>query len=177
MKELDRWFIEGMTSYLASKHWEFTLPIRYSIRPDLNEFRPGLGALYKMYPAEKIQISHQVLYQLDINSIEAQHGLRYVVFYNQKINDQFIPNAVVGAFYRWSQDFTGFQFFRLGGGLSYIVNNKHTLNFSYFIGITDAGDRWTYQSIPFVQLIINLGHLPNALLGCKKQEMSAKKKC
>ena len=164
LETLDRWFVEVLGSYLQTKHWEFTLPIRYSIRPTLNEFRPGFGALYKMYPGDKIQLNHQVLYQADITSAETQHGLRYALFYNHVINDKFIPNAAVGVFYRWSENFTGIQFYRVGAGLTYVIDKKHTLNFSYFVGIGNEGDIWTYQGIPFIQLVINLGtdyqHLP-----------------
>ena len=164
LETLDRWFVEGLGSYLHTKNWEFTLPIRYSIRPTLNEFRPGFGAIYKMYPSEKIQLSNQLLYQADINSAETQHGLRYVLFYNQVINEKFIPNAAAGVFYRWSENFTGLQFIRAGGGLTFVIDKKHTLNFTYFLGMTYDGDIWRYQGIPLIQLVINLGtdfqHLP-----------------
>lgn len=164
LETLDRWFVEVLGSYLYNKNWEFTLPIRYSIRPSLNEFRPGFGALYKMYPSEKIQLNHQLLYQADISSTETQHGLRYVLFYNQVINEKFIPNVAAGVFYRWSEIFTGLQFIRVGGGLSYLIDKKHSLNFTYFLGMTNDGEIWRYQGIPFIQLVINLGtdfqHLP-----------------
>ena len=73
---LDQWFIEGLASYLQSKHWEFILPIRYAFKPGDNEFRPGIGALYKSYTNSKTQLTQQVLYQADISSTEVQHGLR-----------------------------------------------------------------------------------------------------
>ena len=161
---LDQWFIEGLASYLQSKHWEFILPIRYAFKPGDNEFRPGIGALYKSYTNSKTQLTQQVLYQADISSTEVQHGLRYVFFYNYKMSDRLIPNAVAGAFYRWSNEFNGIQFLRAGAGLTYIIDSKHTLNFSYFLGMTNTGAVWNYQGIPFFQLVINLGtnyqHLP-----------------
>ena len=61
-----------------------------------------------------------------------------------------------GVFYRWQNDFTGIQFVRIGAGLAYIIDIKHVLNFSYFLGITNTGPRWTYQGIPFIQLVINI---------------------
>ncbi len=164
LESLDKWFVESIGSYLATKHWEFILPLRYSITSGPNEFRPGIGFLYKSYPNSKIQLSQQVLYQADISKIETQHGLRYVLFYNHKINDRLVPNAVAGAFYRWSNDYNGLQFIRAGGGLTYIIDKKHTLNFSYFLGITDSGEEWSFQGIPLIQLVINLGkdfqHIP-----------------
>ena len=164
LESLDKWFVESIGSYLATKHWEFILPLRYSITSGPNEFRPGLGFLYKSYPNSKIQLSQQVLYQADISKAETQHGLRYVFFYNQKINDRFIPNAAAGAFYRWSENFNGIQFIRVGAGLTYLIDKKHTLNFSYFLGATDSGENWSFQGIPLIQLIIHLGknyqHIP-----------------
>ena len=47
---------------------------------------------------------------------------------------QSVPGVVVGLFYRWQNDFTGIQFIRVGGGLSYLIDVKHALNFSYFVG-------------------------------------------
>lgn len=157
LNQLDRWFIEFTGSFLATKHWEFTLPLRFSIRQGENEFRPGLGFLYKMYPTKKIQIAHQILYQEDITASEAQGGLRYVLFYNHKVNDHLIPNAAAGIFYRWSDAFTGVQFVRFGAGLTTIIDGQHTVNFSYFLGISDSGQNLIYQGIPFIQLVINLG--------------------
>jgi hypothetical protein len=164
LKALDRWYLEAIPSFLATENWEFALPIRYSIRTTENEFRPGLSAFYKLRPKKEIQVAQQVMYQTDISSIEIQHGLRYVAFYNQKINDNWIPNGAAGIFYRWSDEFDGLQFIRLGLGITYVVDKQHTLNFSYFLGITNNGEFWTYQGIPFIQLVINIGkdfdHLP-----------------
>jgi hypothetical protein len=164
MRALDRWFLEGIGSYLATENWEVAIPIRYSIRPENNEFRPGVSVFYKLRPQDNIQITQQVMYQTDISSVEVQHGARYVAFYNQKINDHWIPNGAAGIFYRWSDGFNGLQFIRLGAGVSYIVSERHTLNLSYFLGITNDGMNWTYQGIPFIQLVFNLGgefeHLP-----------------
>ena len=155
-KSLDRWFLEGQVNFLATRNWEFTLPLRYSIRSDENEFRPGLGFLYKMYGGEKFQVAHQVMWQVDIDPREGKHGLRYVAFLNYLANEKLIPNLAAGLFYRWQDDFTGLQFIRVGGGLTYVIDVKHTLNFSYFVGITDTGEEWVYQGIPFLQLVINI---------------------
>ena len=80
------------------------------------------------------------------------------------INEKVIPNVAAGVFYRWSEIFTGLQFIRVGGGLSYLIDKKHSLNFTYFLGMTNDGEIWRYQGIPFIQLVINLGtdfqHLP-----------------
>lgn len=117
----------------------------------------GSDATYKTQISRVLlQIVHQLLWQVDIDSEEAKHGLRYVVFFNYVKNEKLIPNIAAGVFYRWQNDFTGIQFVRIGAGLAYIIDIKHVLNFSYFLGITNTGPRWTYQGIPFIQLVINI---------------------
>jgi hypothetical protein len=157
---LDRWFLEGVATYMPSQHWEFVPDFRFSVKSDQVEYRPGLGILRKdlFGPGEerKHQLVHQLKWQADIGPGAVDHGLRYVFFYNHILSEKLIPNAAAGAFYRWSEAFTGLQFFRLGGGLSYILNVQHSLNFSYFLGITNTGSGWTYQGIPFIQLVINI---------------------
>ena len=68
MQSLDRWFIEGVASYLASEKWEFQADFRLSVVSDRYEYRPGLGVLYKMYPSQKVQIAHQLKGQLDFRT-------------------------------------------------------------------------------------------------------------
>jgi hypothetical protein len=159
-QSLDRWFLEGVATYMPSEHWELVPDYRLSIKSEHVEHRPGLGILRKdLYgPAEnkKHQLVHQLKWQADIGSGYVDHGLRYVFFYNYVLSEKLIPNVAAGVFYRWSEGYTGVQFFRLGAGLAYILDVKHSLNFSYFIGITDTGTNWTYQGIPFIQLIINI---------------------
>jgi hypothetical protein len=156
MKELDRWFLEGTTNFLINKHWEVVAPLRFSVTKNYVEWRPGLGGLYKMYPKKNIQIVHQVQWQIDIDPNEAKHGLRYVAFINYVKSEKLIPNFAAGVFYRWQNDFTGIQFIRVGGGLAWIIDVKHALNFSYFVGMTNTGSNWVFQGIPFLQLVINI---------------------
>jgi len=156
MQSMDRWFLEGSANYLISKKWELALPLRFTVKPESTEWRPGVGGLYKMYPKENLQIVHQVQWQLDIGPDEAQHGARYVAFVNYVKSKKFVPNFAAGVFYRWSEEFTGIQFLRYGFGLAWVIDVKHVLNFSYFIGSTNFGDHWTHQGIPFFQLVINI---------------------
>jgi len=157
---LDRWFLEGVATYMPSRHWEIVPDYRFSIKPANIEHRPGLGILRKDLfgpeESQRHQLVHQLKWQADIGPEYVNHGIRYVFFYNYILNEQLIPNAAAGVFYRWSEGFTGLQFIRLGAGLAYVIDIKHSLNFSYFLGITDTGAGWTYQGIPFVQLIINI---------------------
>lgn len=157
---LDRWFLEGVATYFLSEHWEIVPDYRFSVKPDEVEHRPGFGILRKDLLGKednrKHQLVHQVKWQADIDKDTFDNGLRYVFFYNYLLNEKLIPNAAAGAFYRWSDDFTGIQFYRVGAGLSYILDVKHSLNFSYFVGFTNTGAEWTMQGIPLIQLIINL---------------------
>ena len=156
METLDRWYLESSTNYLHNERWEFVVPLRYSIKNDLNEFRMGGGALYKQYPKNNIQIVHQAQYQADMTTDDTRHGARYVAFFNYVKNEKVIPNAVAGLFYRWSEEFNGVQFIRAGAGVSYVMDVKHLINFSYFLGMTNDGDQWGYSGVIFVQLAINI---------------------
>lgn len=159
-QSLDRWFFEFVATYMPSENWEIVPDYRFSIKSEEVEHRPGFGILrkdiYGQGDGKKHQLVHQVKWQGDIGNGSFENGLRYVFFYNYILNKKLIPNVAAGIFYRWSEDFNGIQFFRFGGGLSYIMDVKHSLNFSYYLGITDSGETWTYQGIPFVQLIINI---------------------
>ena len=155
-KSLDVWYFEFVATYMVNKNWEIVPDLRFSIKPTKNEWRPGIGVIYKHYPKEKIQFVHQVKYQADFEPGETKHGLRYIFFFNYLIHEKFLPNAAAGVFYRWQNDFTGLQFIRVGVGLAYIINVQHSLNFSYFVGFTDTGETWVSQGIPLIQLIINI---------------------
>ena len=48
MQQLDRWYIEGVGSYLLNKHFEITPDFQFNIKPDETEKRPGLGILYNL---------------------------------------------------------------------------------------------------------------------------------
>jgi len=61
-----------------------------------------------------------------------------------------------GAFYRWQDNFQGFQFIRFGPGLAYVFDGKHILNFNYLLSATNNGDSWSWAGIPVIQLIINI---------------------
>jgi hypothetical protein len=156
LKSLDNWYFEAIGSRLLTKHWQIQIPVRYTIKPTLNEFRPGLGVFYKMYPEEKMQLAHQVMYQADINSQETKHGLRYALFYTWRATEKWIPTAAAGIFYRWQNNFNGIQFIRAGPGLGYQVDVKHFISLNYLIGFENRGEQWTYQGIFFFQLVINI---------------------
>jgi len=159
MQQLDRWYFEGMASFLLSKHFEIVPDLRFNIKPDEKEIRPGLGVLYKHYVKDKFQFVHQYKWQIDIdNKGHSDQAIRYVLFINKKINDKIIVSYAIGTLYRWRKEdnFSGIQFFRNGPGIDYKFSEKHHLSFSYFINGTNTGEHWTWAGVPFIQLIINI---------------------
>ena len=156
MQVLDNWFIEGVASYLPLKYWELVADFRFSVKSSSVEYRPGLGVLFKIL-SEKWQFVNQAKYQADISSIgTVGHGVRDVIFVNRILSDKFIPYIAGGVFYRWRPNFSDFEFIRVGGGLNILFDPIHTLNLSYFIGLLNNGNRWTWSGIPLIQFTINI---------------------
>jgi len=155
---LDRWYIEGVATFLVSKHFEIVPDLRYTIKPNSTEFRPGLGVNYKKI-FKDYQFVNNIKWQIDMSSPDGSkdNGLRYGLFINHTIiNDKLAASFGAGIFYRWRDDFKGFQFVRFGPSLIYILNKKHTLNFSYFLSTENNGEFWEWAGIPVIQLIINI---------------------
>jgi len=159
MQQLDRWYLEGVASFLVSKHFEIVPDLRFNIKPEEKEIRPGLGVLYKHYVKDQFQFVHQFKWQIDIdNRDHSDQAVRYVLFVNRKINEKMIVNYAIGALYRWRKEdnFSAIQFFRTGPGIDYKLSAKHYLNFSYFLSGTNNGEHWSWAGVPFIQLVINI---------------------
>ncbi len=155
-QDLDNWFIEGVASYLISKKFEIVPDFRFTIKPDKVEFRPGLGVLYKIN-AEKIQFVNQVKWQIDIdNNSRVGNAVREVIFLNRSVHEKIMTTMVAGFIYRWWSEWNGFQYIRVGPGISYIFDERHILNFSYFVGVENNTKDWQWAGIPVVQLVINI---------------------
>jgi hypothetical protein len=154
--ELDNWFLEAVASYLPSKNWELVPDLRLATNSNNTDIRPGLGVLYKQR-FEQSALIHQIKWQIDINESAADNGFRYVLFYNYLFNEKIAATVLGGGFYRWSENFTGVRFMRFGGGPTWIVNDVHSLNVNYFLGLSQADNLvWSYQGIIMVQLVINV---------------------
>ena len=156
-RELQLYLIEGVATYLHSKHWEFAPDLRITVYPNRFEFRLGAGGIYKQYweKKHKNQLAHQMKYQMDIESTgKVKHGFRYILFHNSIINEKLFISSAVGGFYRWSENFTGVQFTRIMTGVGYRFDKQHILNLSYFVGGENRGDYWTYIGGPVIQLVI-----------------------
>jgi hypothetical protein len=156
MSALDNWFVEGIATYLVSEQFEIVPDLRYSIKPDEHELRTGLGIIYK-FNKSNFQFVNQLKWQLDFDFNNNQdHGLRYAIFINRKLSYKLISSFAFGAFYRWRDNFNGFQFIRFGPGLSYVMNRQHTINFSYFLSSENNTEFWEWAGIPTIQLVINI---------------------
>jgi hypothetical protein len=156
MQTLDNWYLEGVSNYLATEWLEVVPDFRFTIKPDKLEWRPGFGLLYKNLK-HRLQFINQVKWQLDINNHGATDpAFREVVFLNYKLNDKVILSSIAGFIYRWRSNWHGFQYIRVGPGISYIFDEKHILNFSYFTGVENVEGNWHWAGIPSIQLLINV---------------------
>jgi len=157
-KSLDQYFIEGVATFMPSKHWEIVPDLRFTVHPDKYEIRPGIGTIFKQYwgkEAHKNQLAHQFKYQMDLEDGGIfKHGFRYILFHNVVLNDKFLISSAAGGFYRWSDKFTGVQFGRAMSGLAFSFDKKHIVSISYFVGAENQGEYWSYIGGPIIQLVI-----------------------
>jgi hypothetical protein len=153
---LNVWYVEGVVRNLRLKHVEFAPDLRFSVYPDRFEVRPGFGVILKA-TGKKRQIALQHKYQVDIPSdgVTGQ-GVRQILFLNAVVKEKFIPGLVGGWFYRWRGEFNDFEFWRAGGGVTYLFDPIHALNVSYFWGWENNGIEWTRSGFLLVQLSLNI---------------------
>ncbi|UBM62561.1 DUF2490 domain-containing protein [Candidatus Sulfidibacterium hydrothermale] len=155
-QQLDNWFIEFVSNYLVSKKFELVPDFRFTVKPDKTEYRIGLGVLYKR-TTPKIQFVNQVKWQLDVdNHGKVGNAMREVIFLNYPVKEKIVTTLVAGFIYRWWSYWNGFQYIRVGPGITYRIDAKHTLNFSYFVGVENNTKDWLWAGIPMVQLVINV---------------------
>ncbi len=163
---LDQVFYEAVITYSPNATWEIVPDFRMARKNDVMDFRPGFGIVRKDYFkwAPKGQFVHQLKYQYDINNRgDGRHGLRYVINYNQVINESLVVSGLIGGFYRWSGDFNGVEFVRFGPSIAYVFNEVHSLGFAPLIGVGNLGfDEngeklgWVGSFTPLIQLIIRV---------------------
>ncbi len=163
-QSLDNWFVEGTATYLANKWLEIVPDLRFTVKPDKIEIRPGIGILLKKFVVNW-QFINQVKWQTDFASKgNTTHAFREVVFVNYRhLNEKIINTLVAGFIYKMTPDRNYTQYIRVGPGVSYIFDKKHILNFSYFVGVenrllneTDTRGSWLWSGIPMLQLVINI---------------------
>jgi len=157
MQTLDNWYLEGVSNYLANPWLEVVPDFRFTIKPDRLEWRPGFGLLFKDLK-HRLQFINQIKGQIDIsNHGTADPAFREVIFLNYRVNDKIILSSIAGFIYRWRKDWKGFQYIRTGPGISYVFDEKHILNFSYFVGLENKEGQWSWAGIPSIQFLINVG--------------------
>jgi hypothetical protein len=164
MQSLDQWYYEGVATYSFNEKWSIVPDLRIAIKPNKVDYRLGFGAVKVGYfkkegDAFRSQLVNQIKYQFDFDSEgNTMHGLRWVVTYNKIVNEKFIVSALVGPFYRWSENFSGIEFVRGGPVFTYVFDSSHTLAFASLFGgarlPADLG--WTYSFTPMIQLIIRI---------------------
>jgi hypothetical protein len=156
-KKLNSYLMEGVASYMPNAKWEIIPDLRFTVTSTKDEVRPGLGVIYKQFWGAKFknQLAHQMKYQADfVIGGKVKTGFRYIIFHNIVLNDKLIMSSAAGAFYRWSNDFTGVQFGRVMTGLGYSFDKQHLLSLSYFVGIENGGEQVSYIGGPLIQLVI-----------------------
>jgi len=159
MQQMDNLFTEFVASYLWSSSIEIVPDLRFTVKPTKLELRPGFGILYKHLQAKKLQFVNQVKYQFDWASAgENGHAFREVIFLNKKANDKVIVTLVAGFIYRWWPSWNGFQYVRMGPGLTYKFNSDAALNFSYFVGVENRRGDWLWAGIPVIQFVVNIAN-------------------
>jgi len=155
-RALNVWYVEGVVRNLRLKHVEFVPDLRLSVYPDRFEMRPGFGVILKA-TGKKRQIALQHKYQVDIPSdgVTGQ-GVRQILFLNAVVKEKFIPGLVGGWFYRWRGEFSDVEFWRAGGGVTYLFDPVHALTVFYFLGWENNGVEWTRSGFLLVQLSLNI---------------------
>jgi len=158
---LERWYIEAGYSLLPSERWEIVPDFRFSVMEDDTEIRPGIGALAKFYPGERVQIVQQIKYQADFlpKAERVDHAVRAVTFVNYLTeNKKWVLFGIAGFFYQNKPklDFSEISFIRYGAGVAYIFDVKHSINLFYFNGIERSADPTLYVGVIATTLIINI---------------------
>jgi hypothetical protein len=160
LQNLQSWYLEFAPSYMPHEKWEIVPDYRITVKPTLIEHRAGFGILRKDTFGNKDKILNQfvnkIKYQADFNSDYFKNGVRYELFYTMIIKKKIIPNLGGGVYHSWSDNFTGVEFIRVGGGLGYALDQIHFINFMYFFGVKNNGIKQTYEGITMLQLVFNI---------------------
>lgn len=160
-RSLDRMMYEGAFTYSPNRKWDIVPDFRISNKPTEFEYRPGFGIIRKMFwgrdsTLQRNSFAQQLKWQADITQRETQHAVRYILFYNHIVNKKLVLGAIGGGVYRWSENFTGIQFYRVGASMGFIFNEHNTLTIIEAIGFENRGDYWSYAHFPMVQLTVRI---------------------
>jgi hypothetical protein len=158
LRALDNWYLEGIFTYLATKRVELVPDLRLTVKPRRAELRPAFGIYFKHTFAQKMQLVNQIKHQVDVpfNGDGVENLTRYVIFLNQLVNDKILLNYLAGMAYQWKPGYTGIPFVRGGMGAAYVIDVKHTLNFTYYVGAALEGDQASFLGGLILQFIFNI---------------------
>ncbi|MCK5815581.1 MAG: DUF2490 domain-containing protein [Flavobacteriaceae bacterium] len=157
-KNLDRWYIEGALHYLGIKHLEIVPDFRYNVREINNEYRIGLGFVFK-YTFNKFMFVNQLKGQMDkAENTKETYALREVIYINYLLNEKWIPYVGGGIFLRKSDNFNGLQVIRAGAGVLYNFDPLHSIGVNYFVGQRNLGDRKVLSGIFLIQLTLKFNN-------------------
>jgi len=157
-RELQRWFLEYVGSFLFSENFEIAPDFRYTVLPEDKEYRPGLSLIYKNLFANS-QMVHQLKYQYDISQrfVNSQ-TIRYAPQYNHLFSEYFIGFFMGAVYYTFSQPYSGLDVLLGGAGIAYIFDAQHTINLSYMLGMQKdiENDSFISGGILMFRVIINI---------------------
>lgn len=157
-RELQRWFLEYVGTFLISKKFELAPDFRYTVVPEGREYRPGLSLIYKSLFAHS-QVVHQFKYQYDISQTsDNSQTIRYAPSYNYLLSEHFMGFLSGAVYYKFSKPYTGLDVLLGGVGAAFIVNDQHTINLSYMVGAQKdiENDSFITGGILMFRVIINI---------------------
>lgn len=160
LQSLNTLMYETVVTYSPDTHWEIVPDLRFSVRSNQTQVRPGFGIVRKDYFGEKIhQLVHQVKWQADISSeFPTTQALRYAPSYNVVIKDKHVVGGILAVLYQWGSDYDNrLTFVRFGPTYALIFDKVHTLSIVPAFGLENLGNNeWIGSFTPIVQLIIRV---------------------
>jgi hypothetical protein len=159
LQQLNTLMYETVLTYSPNSHWEIVPDLRYSVRSNQIQFRPGFGIVRKDYFGENIhQLVQQVKWQIDIGTLNTSQAVRYAPAYNVVIQDKHVVGVITAFLYQWGKDYDNrLTFIRFGPTYALIFDKVHTLSIVPAFGVENLGaGQWVGSFTPIVQLIIRV---------------------
>lgn len=159
LQALNTLMYETVLTYSPNTHWEIVPDLRFSVRPNQTQWRPGFGIVRKDYFGEKIhQLVHQFKWQADIGTLNTSQAVRYAPAYNVVINDKHVVGGIAALLYQWGKEYDNrLTFIRFGPTYALIFDKVHTLSIVPAFGLENLGNNeWVGSFTPIVQLIIRV---------------------
>lgn len=159
LQSLNTLMFETVLTYSPNSHWEIVPDLRFSVRSNQTQWRPGFGIVRKDYFGEKVhQLVHQVKWQADIGTLNTTQAIRYAPAYNVVINHKHVVGGIAALLYQWGNEYDNrLTFIRFGPTYALIFDKVHTLSIVPAFGLENLGNNeWVGSFTPIVQLIIRV---------------------